>query len=218
MGEAVRYTIGSEVRCADGKCGSVKRVVIDPIARCVTHLVVAPGGGEERLVPVSLLDSEADGIELSCGRDEFEALESAEEDLFLPGGANDLGYDPAETMRWPYFGPGIALAGGMNPLPLTLGEAGVPTARERVPAGEVQIRRGDPVRASDGEAGRVHGLVVDDGDHTVTHVLLGEGHLWGRKTVAVPIADVERAGATIRVNYSKDQLKDLPAVDTDAEG
>ena len=41
--------------------------------------------------------------------------------------------------------------------------------------------RGDPVHALDGEIGRVQGLLVDPDDHRVTHVLLEEGHLWGRK-------------------------------------
>jgi hypothetical protein len=54
--------------------------------------------------------------------------------------------------------------------------------------GEVEIRRGDHVHASDGDIGRVHGLVIDPRNHRVTHVLLQEGDLWGRKQVAIPIS------------------------------
>ncbi|WP_329455060.1 hypothetical protein [Streptomyces sp. NBC_01497] len=213
MSEAVLYTIGSGVRCADGECGSLRRVVIDPIARRVTHLVVDSGQWPSRLVPVSLLDDGAEGITLTCGQEAFEGLEAAEEDRFLPADEeNDLGYDPGQTMVWPFFGPSVAVA-GLSPSPLILAGGVGATTRERVPAGEVQIRRGEPVEAVDGAFGRVHGLVVEGGDHTATHVLLSEGHLWGRKTVAVPIADVERSGTTIRVNYTKDQLKDFPAYD-----
>jgi sporulation protein YlmC with PRC-barrel domain len=210
---AMRYTIGSGVRCADGECGSVKRVVIDPVARQVTHLVVDPGrGAADRLVPTALVDAEAEGIKLTCGLDAFEGMERAEEGQFLPGGDDDdFGYEPAQTLLWPYFGPGLALAGPLNAAALA-GSAGRPETRERVPAGEVQIRRGEPVEATDGQGGRVHGLLVAH-DQTVTHVLLNEGHLWGKKTIAVPIADVERVGATIRVAYTKDQLKDFPGID-----
>jgi hypothetical protein len=212
MGETVHYTIGSGVRCADGECGSLKRVVINPISRRVTHLVVDPGRDEDRLVPVSLLDTGTADLVLVCGRDAFEALESAEEEHFLSGADDGFAYDPQQTMVWPYFGPAVAIA-GLSPSPLTPAGAATTTTRERVPAGEVQIRRGEHVVAGDGDAGRVHGLVVDEGGHIVTHVLVSEGHLWGKKIVAVPIADVEPSLTTIRVNYTKDQLKDFPEVD-----
>ena len=84
---------------------------------------------------------------------------------------------------------------------------------DRVPLGEVEVRRGDPVEATDGRIGHIQGLVVDPGDHQVTHVLLQEGHLWGRKDVAIPIKAVSRVGDTIRLNISKHEVQDLPPVD-----
>ena len=62
------------------------------------------------------------------------------------------------------------------------------TTEDRVPEGEVEVRRGEHVHATDGEIGRVHGFVIDPTDHQLTHVLLDEGHLWGKKTVAIPIS------------------------------
>jgi hypothetical protein len=32
------YDIGAPVRCEDGPCGELSRVVVDPIKRAVTHL------------------------------------------------------------------------------------------------------------------------------------------------------------------------------------
>jgi sporulation protein YlmC with PRC-barrel domain len=214
MGEAVRYTIGSAVRCTDGACGSVKRVVMNPVERRVTHLVVDPGSGQDRLVPVSMLDCRADedGITLACGHGAFEELEDAEEEEPLPGADGGPGQDPAQTVVWPVPGPSAAL-GCMSLSPLTPLSGFLTTTRERVPAGGVQIRRGEHAVASDGDAGRVRGLVVDEEDQTVTHVLLSEGHLWGRKTVEVPFADVAQVGQPIRVNYTKDQLKEFPGID-----
>jgi hypothetical protein len=52
---------------------------------------------------------------------------------------------------------------------------------DKVPLNEVEVRRGEHVHATDGDIGRVQGLVIDPSDHHVTHVLLQEGHLWGRK-------------------------------------
>jgi len=40
MGAGEQFNIGEQVSCADGECGTLTRVVIDPLAKAVTHLVV----------------------------------------------------------------------------------------------------------------------------------------------------------------------------------
>jgi sporulation protein YlmC with PRC-barrel domain len=79
----------------------------------------------------------------------------------------------------------------------------------------VEVRRGEHVHATDGEIGLVQGLVIDRRSHHVTHVLLQEGHLWGRKEVAIPISAVTGAGDGIRLNITKQQVRDLPPMDID---
>ena len=86
-------------------------------------------------------------------------------------------------------------------------------AEDFVPLGEVEVSRGDPVFATDGEIGRIHGLVVDPAGRHVSHVLLEEGHLWGRKEVAIPISAVAKIGNIVRLSISKQQVQDLPPVD-----
>ena len=81
-----------------------------------------------------------------------------------------------------------------------------------VPLGGDQVRPGDPVHAVDGEIGRVQGFLVNPGDDQVTHVLLQEGHLWGRKKVAIPISAVTGVDAGIRLNLTKEQVGELPPV------
>jgi hypothetical protein len=44
-------------------------------------------------------------------------------------------------------------------------------------------------------------------------VLLQEGHLWGREEVAIPISAVMDFGSEIRLNITKQNVEDLPAVD-----
>jgi hypothetical protein len=58
MADTTPFTIGADARCTDGVCGEVSRVVVDPVARAVTHLVVEPKGREGlgRLVPLDLVD------------------------------------------------------------------------------------------------------------------------------------------------------------------
>ncbi len=81
-----------------------------------------------------------------------------------------------------------------------------------VPLGEADVDRGDPVHALDGEIGRVQGLLVDPDDHRVTHVLLQEGHLWGRKKVSIPVSAVTGVENGIRLSLTKrrDCLSSFP--------
>jgi len=37
MAETTQFTIGVDATCTDGVCGEVIRVVVDPVARAVTH-------------------------------------------------------------------------------------------------------------------------------------------------------------------------------------
>ena len=212
------FTIGSEVSCLDGACGKLRRVVVDPVARALTHLVVEPKHGRERgrLVPIDLAASTADGIRLSCTKAEFEKLDEAEETQFIPGGYSRSGYGQDQMFSWPYYGLGMGSRGmgGMGNLGTGVSAAKVIT-NDRVPVGEVEVHRGDHVFATDGAIGRVQGLVVHPGDHCVTHVLLDEGHLWGQKRVAIPISAVKDVNDGVRLNLTKDEVRDLPPVDVD---
>lgn len=201
------FTIGAAAECSDGPCGAVSRVVIDPVARALTHLVVEPEhrSGLGRLVPIDKVEAGTGGVRLRYTLDEFEKLPTAEETDFLPGGSGYDAYEAHEAYYWPYFG----LEGGADP---RLALASAVETRDMLPTGEVGVRRGEAVHATDGEIGKVEGLVVDSAKGHVTHVLLQEGHLWGRKQVAIPIDTVERIDEGITVNLSKHEIEALPAV------
>ncbi len=208
------FTIGSPATCTDGHCGKVIKVVVDPVARALTHLVVEPEhrAGLGRLVPLDRVSSGADGVELDYTLDEFYALPNAEENDFLPGGSGYADYAAHEAYYWPYFG----IEGGPDPL---VANASAIVTHDDLPPGEVGVRRGDPVHASDGEIGKVEGLVVDTTGGHVTHVLLQEGHLWGRKDVALPIGAVTRMDdGGITVSLNKHEIGELPPVDLTKPG
>jgi PRC-barrel domain len=219
MSEATEFTIGSEVACSDGPCGQLTRVVVDPVLRTLTHLVVEAEDrqGNGRLVPVGLVESAAAaGITLRCMIAQFQALEDAEETQFLPGATGEWDYQQQQMLSLPYYGLGTGTGMGLGIGGMHVGDADIgPHAviADRVPAGEVEVRRGDHVHAKDGSIGKVQGLVVDPGDHHVTHVLLDEGHLWGKKRVAIPIGAVKDVEDGVRLTLTKDQVRDLPAID-----
>ena len=220
ISETTTFTMGSEVRCTDGVCGTLRRVVVDPVARTLTHLVVEPAHRERdgHLVPIALVRAAGPEIELSCNLAEFETLEQAQELRFLPGARGQWGYQQQDMLSWPYYGTGIAGAGvglGGAGGSRDANDEGRTASYERIPAGEVQVRRGEHVLATDGLIGRVQGLVVDPADHHVTHVLLDEGHLWGQKQVAIPIRSVTGVDDGVRLDLTKDQIRDLPPIELD---
>ena len=213
------FTLGSEVTCSDGACGELKRVVVDPVARALTHLVIQPkhGRGAGHLVPIELVDSTTNEIRLRCTMPEFTALDAAEETHFLPGARGQWGYAQGQMLSWPYYGlgmgGGIGIGGGMGMGTAAMDFGPHAVTDDRVPAGEVEVHRGEPVHATDGSIGRVQGLVVDPSDHHVTHVLLDEGHLWGKKEVAIPIAAVTGVKDGVRLSLTKNEVGALPPVD-----
>jgi hypothetical protein len=212
MGEPAEYAIGAQAYCEDGACGELVRVVVDPVKRAITHLVVKRRHGHDvgRLVPIGLVDAATQQeVRLRCIRAEFEALDYAKETEFLPAPDGQWNYGPNQMLLMPYFGlGGTEEMGGGHPGRLAAGGD-----HDRVPPGEVEVRRGQRVHASDGAIGHVRGLVVDPSDFRVTHVLLDEGHLWGKKEVSIPISAVTGVDDGVRLNLTKAEVADLPPVE-----
>ena len=212
-----QFTVGAKVRCRSGDCGELTRVIVDPIGRVLTHIVVESGNNVQgRLVPLSLVESSTpDLIDLTCTLREFDDLAPSHDSDYLPmddptgayyrGFARGYGYDWSHVGFWPYYGfGGVGYGWAWQPRA---------TSYEAIPDGEVTIRRDDPVHATDGDIGRVAGLVIDHATGAVSHLLLHEGHLWGRKDVAIPIGVVQRAHDGIRCELSTQEVQDLPPVE-----
>ena len=193
MGEPAAFTMGARASCSDGFCGEVRRVIIKPETLAVTHLVVDPGHDPARLVPLHLVDSVAGEVRLRCSLAEFGQLDRAEETEI---------YENIGDPGGPLSGMGVGTVRQHKHVRTFVTDA--------VPVGEEEVSRGEPVHAVDGEIGRVHGFLVSPGDQRVTHVLLGEGHLWGRSEVAIPVSAVTGTEDGIRLNLTKKQVGDLP--------
>ena len=189
-----RFVLGTTARCSDGVCGMVHRMILDPDTRTVTHLVIGPRhwSADDRLVPVALVDATAHEISLRCTMAEFGRLAPAEEVEVI----NDI-----------EFGMGTGMGMGMG--------MGGPQAiiDDTVPPGETDLTRHERVHATDGEIGQIEGFVVNRDDHRVTHLLLKEGHLWGRKSVSIPVSAVASMATGIQLNITKQEVEDLPALD-----
>jgi sporulation protein YlmC with PRC-barrel domain len=215
----MRLEIGNRVCCTDDVYGELADIVIDPLEKRVTHLVVQPkhGEGGARLVPIHLAkgrDDEQREIELQCTLDEAQEFELVHEFAYLR-----LGESPAEDPDWdvgvedvlamPYYsGLGDEIGASWDEP-----DPNVSVNYDRVPKGEVEVRRASAVISADGHSlGEVDGFVVDADEH-ITHFVLERGHLWGRKEVTIPIGAVARIESdVVHVALSKDEVSALPAV------
>jgi len=217
----VRLELGSPVTCTDGPFGELADIVIDPTTRRVTHLVAAPHGdhGKAKLVPIELASAEGEpsAISLSCSLEEAGRFDPVEEYAYLR-----LGDSPELEPGWeigvesvlahPYYGYGPGVGIGYEAVPVE-SDPHLQITYDRIPKGEVEIRRASQVTSSDGHGlGKVDGFLVGD-DDAITHFVLERGHLWGKREVTVPISAVANVYTdAVSLSLTKDEVGDLPSV------
>jgi uncharacterized membrane protein/sporulation protein YlmC with PRC-barrel domain len=69
------------------------------------------------------------------------------------------------------------------------------------------------VEATDGHIGTIGELVLDPETEQITHLVLQEGHLWGKKEVTLPLSAIDRiADDTIYLKLDKKAVEQLPSV------
>jgi sporulation protein YlmC with PRC-barrel domain len=210
----VRLELDKPVLCGDKEVGALADLIVDPVARRVTHLVVKAeqGPGSSHLVPIELVEpsEQVGGIVLTCSAEELEQLPHVQEFAYvrtdkLPTDDPNWDVGVKDVLAMPYY-DATGLVGPVD----TATDVGV--AYDRVPKGEVEVRRTSSVIAADGHyVGDVDGFLVDDTDH-ITHFVLERGHLWGRREVTVPISAVESVESdSVKLTLSKDQVGELPS-------
>ena len=189
MGE---LRVGADVRGTDGELGTVDSIVIDPVRSVVTHVVVRSGPEARRslVAMASVRDSTPGEVSVDLDQAAFAACPPFDQ----PGyHAPDIEWQSAELA----FEPGAYY---LEPFASPL-EGWTLADHERIPLGEVTVRRGDVVRSSDGnEVGHVDELLVDPSDGGVTHIVLREGHVLARdEDVVVPVAGATFGEGTVRL-------------------
>ncbi|HKP89233.1 MAG TPA: PRC-barrel domain-containing protein [Thermoleophilaceae bacterium] len=215
----MRLELGTPVRCSDGKLGKLADVVVDPRAGRVTHLVVETGrlSRTPRLAPLELVDDAGDHEEvvLRCTVKEARALESAEGFACLRPGEVEFDHD---DQRWDVgiervLVPPAYPEGDLAGYESASFDGTVSLVYDRVPKGEVEIRRGSAVvGADDRVVGAVEAVVVD-GSNRITHVVVTRGHFWNRRHVSVSMNAVTRVETdTVTTTLSRDEFDALDGV------
>jgi len=194
--------VNAEVRCADGPAGHSTSVILNPITRQVTHIVVKQKGflHAERLVPVdAVTESTPHEIQLRCTLQELADMEAFVDVQFIPADYPYMAYEAEEHMFWPYVHAEEDVM--------------LPIETERIPPGELVVHRGAHVEAKDGRVGKVDEFLVDLSDGHITHLVLREGHLWGQKDVTIPVSEIQRIQEdTVYLKLNKHSVGRLPGI------
>ena len=199
-----------DVKCTDGVCGRSMFVLIDPIVDKITHLVVRMdlSPHTEYIVPVEVVsETTKEMIHLHCTKVELEKMDPFIKTAYVEEKVPEkyLSYDNGMYGMGTYFF-----------LPYVIPEMTmqVPVEQEQIPLGELAIRRGTRVEAKDGYIGRVDEFVINPENSHITHLVMREGHLWGRKEVTIPISAIEKIEDSIEdtvfLNIDKHQIEALP--------
>ena len=199
--------LNAQVECTDGVCGSSVYVLVDPLADKVISLVVkeTSSPNTEYIVPVDVISATiADTIQLRCSKAELEKMDPfvqteyiaeklPDRDFMYTGGVYGMG----SYYYLPYVTPEITVQ--------------VSVEHRQIPLGELAIRRGTRVEATDGYVGKVDEFVVNPKNSHITHVVMREGHLWGKKDVIIPISAMgETSEDTVVLKLDKHQVESLP--------
>ena len=197
----------AQVECKDGVYGRSVFVLINPVLDKVTHLVVK---GDlfpytEYIVPVELVsETIVNTIRLRCSKAELEKM-----DPFIK---TTLIEEKASGANFGYRGERYGM-GSYYYLPYVDPEmtVQVPVEHRQIPPGELAVRRGTNVEATDGYVGHVDEFVVNPKNGHITHLVMREGHLWGQKDVIIPISAMgDTRDDTVFLTLDKHQIESLP--------
>lgn len=189
--------IGVNVFCSDGHCGKSSHVLINPVEQTITHLAITADeglGDAGRIVPFDkILETTPTSVQLRCCRDDLLKMDAFVKKHYIANALLDSGlegvphlmrthnldlHNPDNYRLWPY-----TISDTESPY--------FPVEKEQIPMGEMAVRRGAQVRATDSVVGDVDEFVVDPTSGHITHLIMREGHLGGDQEIALPLSVID---------------------------
>jgi sporulation protein YlmC with PRC-barrel domain len=191
------FHLNAHVECTDGRVGHLENIILNPKTEKITYLVVRGNDlqNRERIVPEKLVkEATPDTVRLSIDKERFERMKDFIQEEYIP--SNIMLY-MADMAGWDAGTP-----------------AGVFVEHEAVPAGGMLVHKGAKVFATDGHVGRVDDFLVEKRTGRITHLILLEGHLWGKRDVSIPVSRIDRyEDGDVYLNIDKSGVEGLPVID-----
>jgi sporulation protein YlmC with PRC-barrel domain len=199
---AMDLPIQAHVYTGDRPCGETVCVVLNPVSERVTDVVVKLSAehGSEREVLVPLYNIAAateNEIKLDLDCEQVRSLPEFRHTDFYEVEV-PVGFSGGPFVMWPYVVPELQR---------------VPVETDMVPANELAIHRGAQVISASGPVGKVDEFLIDPESELVTHIVMREGHLWGRREVLIPVSAITRMeDDEIKVSLNKEEIEALPEI------
>jgi sporulation protein YlmC with PRC-barrel domain len=182
----------ARVHCSDGPAGRSTYVLGNPVNRQITHLVVKSNRTpfKEYLVPVDQVEATTpDLIKLKCTRNDLNKMEPFE-------------YEELIRTKVPYSHLGVITEEVVTYIPVI---------HQNVPQGELAVRRGAQVEATDGYVGQVDELLINSNTMQVTHLVLLTRHIFERREITIPVSQIDHVDAdTIYLKLDRQSVEKLP--------
>ena len=212
----MQFREGANILTANGeKLGEIGRVVLDPKTKEVTNLVVEKGFlfTEEKVIPMSLVESATEKEVTLSGEVEFESLPNFQESHFIA----------AEVQPQQNQQPQVRVARSVYAYPPAVSARdeeqrsayGMPnyvkTISRNIPKGSVALEIGANMLDKDGNAiGKVEEILMDRQADVATHLVVSEG-LFLKEKKLIPaswIAHVE--DNEVQISMSSDYVNGMP--------
>ena len=192
----------AKVQCTDGPCVESTNVVLSRDTLQVTHVAIKDKklpGNPTRLVPIEkVADALHDHISLNCTKDEVAKMDPFTVTQMVQESGSGTAYRSGDAYGSQYV---------VNDTAYDSVQA------HQIPAGAMAVTPGMKISASDHRVGKLDEFLLDPKSGAITHLLMQEGYLWGKKDVAIPVEDVDFTdGETIYLTIDKDAVAALPAV------
>ncbi|MBI5957752.1 MAG: DUF2171 domain-containing protein [Chloroflexi bacterium] len=174
--------------------GKIDRVVIDPITKELTHVIVRKGAlfVQDKVVPISLIDqTREDHVTLRGDMSDYESLADFEERHFIVldnEEAPTFSLEHAQPMYWYPSGIGTGFSPYIPQKPYFV------ETRRNIPEQTVAVKEGAKVISVDGKhVGDIEHLFVDSETDRVTTFLVSKGFFL-KEHLFIPIAWVAEFG------------------------
>jgi hypothetical protein len=221
---------GFTLHATDGDIGHVEQFYFDDATWTVRYLVVDTGswlpGRQVLISPIALGEPDWSGHKLPVNLTRKQVAESPDIDTDKPV-SRQHEIDYFRYYGWPYYWIGSGVWGpGMYPG--FLAAPPVPPVPVEAPEAGGQPQTGDPhlratgevagyrIQATDGEIGHAEDLMVDIHTWVIRYVVVDTRNWWPGRKVLLPaswIASVSWAEETMKVDLSRQTIKDAPAWD-----
>jgi sporulation protein YlmC with PRC-barrel domain len=199
----------AEIECTDGSAGHSTYVVVNPITKQITHLVVKSNwlSNQEYMVPIDQVkETLPDFILLKCSRDDLKKMEPFEYEEYIQTKLPDFERWHDDYVSWPLVLPS-------SDFDHEEVDATIPVTRTNIPLGELAVRRGARVEATDGYVGQVDELLINSKNMQVTHLILRDRHIFSQREIAIPVSQINHLDEDkVYLKLDKKNIEALPTV------